>query len=368
MTRRRSRTRKSSFPFSGFLSALVAIFSGVVMAGWSKPDFPVVGPLVHSVAERIQKRLGPKPAVPSANIPSSTAPDPTSPEVVKVPSDNTASSEPAAARRPDSSTLRIASFNIQVFGTSKIEQAWIVEILAKVVRQFDIVAIQEVRAKDDTILPQFIRAINADGSQYDFVIGPRLGRSNSKEQYAFVYNTRHVEVDRNSIATINDPDDLLHREPFVARFRALGVPPETAFTFWLADVHTDPDEVAQEVDALADVFEVMRRARADEDDVIMLGDFNANEKEFGKLGKIPGVTWAVSDTTTNTRRTKQYDNLIFHGQATAEYTGRWGIVDIVQQYGITLEEALKVSDHLPIWAEFSTIEAPSDRSLARLPR
>jgi len=50
------------------------------------------------------------------------------------------------------------------------------------------------------------------------------------------------------------------------RFRTRVVPAEMAFTFWLVDIHTDPDEVPQELDALADVFRAMQTARPDEDD------------------------------------------------------------------------------------------------------
>ncbi len=62
----------------------------------------------------------------------------------------------------------IATFNIQVFGKSKLSKPGVVDVLAQVVRQFDVVAIQEVRATEDDILPRFIAAINADGSRYDF--------------------------------------------------------------------------------------------------------------------------------------------------------------------------------------------------------
>jgi len=44
-------------------------------------------------------------------------------------------------------------------------------------------------------------------------------------------------VNRRSIYTVNDPDDLLHREPLVAMFRVRGPPPQEAFTFVLIDVH-----------------------------------------------------------------------------------------------------------------------------------
>jgi endonuclease/exonuclease/phosphatase family metal-dependent hydrolase len=263
------------------------------------------------------------------------------------------------AALPPSDKISIASYNIQVFGTSKMQQNDLREILARTVRQFDVVAIQEVRSKDDTVLPRFLQAVNADGSRYDFVIGPRLGRTTSKEQYAFVYNTQRIELDSNSIATVGDPRDLLHREPMVARFRARTQPPEAGFTFWLVNIHTDPDEVPQEVDALADVFAAVANANPQEDDVILLGDLNADETQFGRLGTIPGIAWIVPRTTaTNTRGTKTYDNLLFLREATAEFTGRWGVVNMQRAFQLSLDDALRVSDHLPVWGEFSMWEVP----------
>lgn len=81
---------------------------------------------------------------------------------------------PSATDAPVDGTIRIASYNIQVFGTSKLGKPQVMGILANVVRRFDIVAIQEVRSADQTILPQFVDLINAEGARYDFVIGPRL--------------------------------------------------------------------------------------------------------------------------------------------------------------------------------------------------
>jgi hypothetical protein len=43
-------------------------------------------------------------------------------------------------------TIKVASFNIQVFGTSKLGKPEVMDVLAKVVRRFDVVAIQEVRS------------------------------------------------------------------------------------------------------------------------------------------------------------------------------------------------------------------------------
>jgi endonuclease/exonuclease/phosphatase family metal-dependent hydrolase len=153
----------------------------------------------------------------------------------------------------------------------------------------------------------------------------------------------------------------MHREPFAARFRGRTNSPEHAFTFWLVNIHTDPDEVPQEVDALADVFQMMQRARPDEDDVILLGDLNASESQLGRLGKLPGINWTVRDVMTNTRQNRAYDNIIFDSRTTGEYTGRWGVVDLERALGLTRDQALQVSDHLPIWAEFQIWEAQQQR-------
>ncbi len=257
----------------------------------------------------------------------------------------------------------VCSFNIQVFGESKLAKPQVVEILARVVRKFDIVAIQEVRAKSDDIIPRFVQAVNADGSRYAHVIGPREGRTVSKEQYAFIYDTTRIEVDPTSPAVFPDPSDRLHRPPMCARFRTRIQPADMAFTFWLVNTHTDPDEVPQELDALADVFAAMQRARPDEDDVILLGDLNAGPPEFTAFKRIPNVGWAVAGTTTNTRRTKTYDNLVFAWPATGEYLGAWGVVDLQNMFGVPLDNALEVSDHNPVWAAFHPCEARHQQPL-----
>jgi len=263
---------------------------------------------------------------------------------------------PAPAPTADGDTIKVASFNIQVFGTSKLGKPHVMDILAQVVRRFDVVAIQEIRSKDTTVLPRFVELINADGRQYDYVIGPRQGRTTSKEQYAFIFDATRIEYDRDSIRVVDDPDDLLHREPMVTSFRVRGLPPSEAFTFTLVNIHTDPDETDTELDALADVFMSVQKSGS-EDDVILLGDRNVDEYDLGKLGRLPGITWAISGQMTNTRRTKAYDNVVFNRQGTAEYTGTCGVFDLMAEFGLSVDEALDVSDHLPVWAEFSVRES-----------
>jgi endonuclease/exonuclease/phosphatase family metal-dependent hydrolase len=263
---------------------------------------------------------------------------------------------PAPVASPLNQTIKIATFNIQVFGTSKLQKTPVMQVLAEVVRRFDLVAIQEVRSTDDTVVPQFLSLINATGARYEFVIGPRLGRTNSKEQYAILFDSSRIEVDPSSVYTVPDPQDLLHREPLVARFRPRAVPPNQAFTFSLVDIHTDPDETTAELNALADVFVGVQQNGTGEDDVILLGDLNVDEDHLGNLGRLPGIGHVVSGVPTNTRRNKTYDNLVFDRRTTVEYTGRWGVLDLMQEFSLSEEQALEVSDHMPVWAEFSVYE------------
>jgi deoxyribonuclease-1-like protein len=262
--------------------------------------------------------------------------------------------------------IRIASFNIQVFGVKKLGKPRVCSLLADIIRRFDIVAIQEIRATQD-ILPQFIDQINATGRHYDYVIGPRLGRTSSKEQYAFIFDTASIEVDRNALYTVEDPDDLLHREPLVGWFRVRGPPADQAFTFSLVDIHTDPDETSQELDALADVFRKVRDDGRGEDDVILLGDLNVDDHHLGRLGQIPNIHWVISGVATNTHGTKQYDNIIFSDVATTEFSGRWGVFDMIREFNLTMDEALEVSDHMPVWAEFNLYEGGQGGRIATRP-
>jgi len=265
---------------------------------------------------------------------------------------------------PQGDSIKIASFNIQVFGTSKLQKTKVMETLASIVRRFDVVAIQEIRSTDDRIMPTFVGMINADGSRYDCVVGPRLGRTNSKEQYAFVFNTARIAVDRSSIYTVPDPQDRLHREPLVTRFRVLGPPSTEAFTFSLVNIHTDPDETKTELDALADVFVTVQNNGSGEDDIIVLGDLNVDHKRLGRLGQLPAITPAITTKMTNTRKNKQYDNIVFDRRATMEYLGRADVVDLMSEYGLTTEQALEISDHMPIWAEFSAREFQANQPVS----
>jgi Endonuclease/Exonuclease/phosphatase family. len=256
-------------------------------------------------------------------------------------------------------TIRVATWNIQAFGEAKLQDPAAMNIIVQVLRNFDVIAIQEVRAANQDVVLELVNQLNAGGKyHYDYVLGPRLGRTASKEQYAYIFDMASIEVDRNQLYTLEDKDDLLHREPLVGWFRARLAPGQSqlAFTFSLVNVHTDPDEVDRELDVMDDVLFAVQGDSRHEDDTILLGDFNVNDRNLRQLGKVNGLAWVVSNTPTNTRGSAQYDNIFFLRAPTPEFTGRGGVYDYLRQFNLSIDQALKVSDHLPVWAEFSVYE------------
>jgi hypothetical protein len=70
---------------------------------------------------------------------------------------------PAQSTQPETSlegTIKIATFNIQIFGESKKNKTEVMDVLTKTVKNFDVVAIQEVRDTNDDIVPYFVGRIN----------------------------------------------------------------------------------------------------------------------------------------------------------------------------------------------------------------
>ncbi len=261
-------------------------------------------------------------------------------------------------------TIRIASFNIQVLGESKGSKPQVMSVLAQVVQRFDVIAIQELRAQTTGVVDHLVSLANRGGRQYRYVAGPRLGRTNSKEQYVFVYDASRINLDPASVVTVPDPQDFLHREPTIARFQVRVEPGRTGFSFILANIHTDPDETDQELDALDDVFVSLQKNAWREDDVILLGDLNVDYKHLGQLGQLPNIAYTVRGEPTNTRGTKSYDNIVFDRTATTEFVGVAGVFNLQREFGLSMDEAIDVSDHLPVWAEFDAYETGSNIALA----
>ena len=143
----------------------------------------------------------------------------------------------------------------------------------------------------------------------------------------------------------------------VGKFQTLAPRP---FTLTLANIHTDPDEVKVEVDVLYDVYSSIRRyeyANFNEDDVLLLGDLNASPRQFGRLGGTPNLRTAITTQSTMVQGNNTNDNILMDGTQTLEFTGRSGVLSLAEAFRLSVPQALELSDHNPVWAEFTASEA-----------
>jgi endonuclease/exonuclease/phosphatase family metal-dependent hydrolase len=247
-------------------------------------------------------------------------------------------------------TILIYSFNIQIFGASKMNKPEVVDILVDIVSKADVVAIQEVRASSDAPVLDFMARLP---DKYNYVIGPREGRSSSKEQYWVIYDTTKLQVMGSD--TWSDPDDIFERNPLGVYFQT-----SDNFDFIIIDNHLQPSGAAREIAALPRVVSYFHDLWGDPD-VLIVGDFNADGSYYNEklltsifpdgeymvlLGNDVDTTVAVSDNT--------YDRFIITNSAREDYAGNCGVLrfDELYDFSSLSIEPRHVSDHFPIWAEF----------------
>jgi hypothetical protein len=173
--------------------------------------------------------------------------------------------------------------------------------------------------------------------------------------FAFLYDTERVDMDRYQLYTVDDPSDQLEYEPLVAWFRTRQVPEDLAFTFSLVNVRINPERVDSELPLLPELVRTVLHDGRDEDDIILAGDFSCSSQRMGNLRRI-GMACALEEVVTTIASHEMLDNILFPAKGTDEFLGRAGTIDILRQFNLTAEQAYQVSNHMPVWAEFSALE------------
>lgn len=259
--------------------------------------------------------------------------------------------------------LSIANFNIQVFGRSKAAKPKVMQSLGAIISHFDIVAIQEIRDKSGRAIKALEDEVDALGRDYRVVLGPRLGRSTSKEQYAFMYRSDALELIRSY--TFDDAqNDTFHREPFIAEFRAKS----GAFSFVLITLHTDPDEATSEIDALPEVVADARSHFPGETHILILGDLNADCAYFDEENpasplRSRSYRWLITNSmdTNLAGSSCTYDRIIMTRETAPYFTGKAGPYPFDEALGLSAQEAKAVSDHYPVYGVFTTAPAATEK-------
>ncbi len=248
----------------------------------------------------------------------------------------------------ESQSIRIATFNLQNCGPTKVSRPHDLAVYVSAIRRYEIVAIQEIQDAAGEAARTLLAALNdVDGPDYDMLLSDNSGRESddrsSQERYAYFFNTEVVRALNDGVLFDDSEHDRFQREPFVGRF-AVG-----DWDFSLVEVHTRPQAAVAEIGALHEVVTWARVAYRD-DDVIMVGDFNAScdyasPKKLDALDLRGGqYLWIVPDAadTNVSPRACAYDRIVATTSAGMHFTGKWGVD----------RETGSVSDHHPVWAAF----------------
>ncbi|HBE67701.1 MAG TPA: deoxyribonuclease I [Planctomycetaceae bacterium] len=274
-------------------------------------------------------------------------------ETARVPASHPKSHVPFSSGMTD--RIRVASFNVDPLGPSKLDKSHVMSLLVTITRQYDIVAFQGVQSTRDDILPLLVERLNQSGRHYDYIIGPRVGRAGDYQQFAFVFDTDRVETDRYRLYTVDDPDDLMTFEPLVGWFRCKGPETSQAFTFSLINVKIAAQLAAPERAILGDLVRAIQRDGRGEDDWIVLGDIGGDTAGLQSLEAI-NTRFAIREIPTEVTGMRMLDSIFFDMHATSEYSGRSGAYDFLRKHNMAVEQALEISSHLPVWAEFTSVE------------
>lgn len=148
-----------------------------------------------------------------------------------------------------------------------------------------------------------------------------------------------------------DEKDLFDREPAFSCFKIAG----TGFDFLLAAYHANWDDsiavIQDEVRFIDAAAEIMLESVKNEDDLLILGDFNLTPENLSEVTEL--AIFGTGDGSTlndsGARTDNLYDNLLVHSlSATPELTDRAEVLDLRNEAGGPESYAKHLSDHLPI--------------------
>jgi len=242
-------------------------------------------------------------------------------------------------------------------------------IIAEVIKRFDVVAIQEVK-RDTTA----IRILLKDflGSNWGLILSDITeGATQNHERLAFIYDKRRVSPSGLAGEIVlpptdeGNPVDQFDRTPYIVGFVSGGQSFSLLTTHILFGAKSSDRE--SEIMALAQYIAKELRDRAKEDtevnNLIVLGDFNIDKrgdndlfKAFTSSGlRVPDELMQLK--TTFGKKASHYDQIAwFMGMMDLLYAKRAGSIDFVGAVYKELKSTQlpsRVSDHFPIWVEFS---------------
>lgn len=284
--------------------------------------------------------------------------------------------------------LLVATWNLREFGG--LTEKWRAEsddspkrdlrsllAITEIISRFDVVALQEVQGS----IKSLRHMLKALGPEWAFTLTDvTRGDAGGGERMAFVFDTRRVKTSGLAGELVVPPEWLEDTDPNALSRQFARTPYAVSFlsqgqTFVLVTLHVlwgdSADQRTPELAGVARWMADWARQEAEwNHNLIVLGDFNIDRKDdpnyeaFVSTGlTVPAELEGLPRTifTTDPEKLKFYDQIAWFTKGSSRllslgYHGSAGSFDFVKHVLTDLDRrslSFRISDHYPLWAEFS---------------
>ena len=240
------------------------------------------------------------------------------------------------------------SWNVENLGKSKAPET--ISFIASISKEFDVIALQEIVAGygGAQAVAKLTDELNRTGSTWDYVVSdPTSSTAYKTERYAFLWKTKVVKKIGNPWLEQQYASQI-DREPYYCTFEYQGN------NFTLANFHAITKKMQPETEIkyfkfLPALYPTLN--------LIFVGDFNCPQSHtvFNPLRKMGYASAFINQKTSLKKSCKgadclasEFDNIWYDATKISLKNS-----EALHFYAIfeTLEDARKISDHIPITAE-----------------
>ena len=227
-----------------------------------------------------------------------------------------------------------------------------ISIIAKIVKNYDILAIQEVVAGygGAQAVAKLAEELNRMGTKWDYIISnPTKSPPYKTERYAFLWKTSKIKLNGRGWLD-GEISHKIDREPFLAKFQFKGK------TFIIVNYHsrTHKNRPEEEIKYFHEYS-----SRFSEYPLIIAGDFNTKNTHdvFKDLYNNGFASNLNNVKTTLKRKCDKHGNYTNHPIDFILFQNKYfinkasGAIDFVRACD-NLIEARHISDHLPVYSKF----------------
>jgi deoxyribonuclease-1-like protein len=245
---------------------------------------------------------------------------------------------------------KVLSWNIENFGKSKSDTQ--LNFIANTIKEYDVITIQEIVASPggSKAVSDLVTILNQKGSKWDYRISdPTTGSAYKTERYAFIWKTNKAKL-KGSPWLEKKYHLEIDREPYYATFE-VNRKSFTLVSFHAITKSRQPETEIKYFKLLPQQYPGLN--------LIFAGDFNCPQSHtvFNPLKKMGYTPVFVNQKTTlkqqcqtNNCLASEFDNIFYKPDIVRHISS--GTLLFYESFD-SLQEARKISDHIPIWFEFS---------------